>query len=97
MAAPSIPQAISEEAVIKQQSDYAALVSELGRALPEEIQQVLDTRELVELENGLCSEQVAKLHPWRTRISAKATLGIQKQIESIHSFVIQLASSRSTQ
>ena len=158
MTAPYIPQAISKEAVAEQQSDYTALVSELGRASPEEIQQVLDERELVELEKGVCSEQVAKLqariatirstiptwiefawaaflygtvggdttyqtlmrkadflndlrsrpssvspdrlqaelitgflNPWRTRISAKATPGIQKQIESIHSFVIQLS------
>ena len=54
-------QAFSDTAVNQQQAAYTALLQSLGQASFEEIQQVMDERDIVEPEKGLNPDVINKL------------------------------------
>lgn len=54
-------QAFSDKAIAQQQAAYTALLQGLGQASFEEIQQVMDERNIVKPEKGLNSDVINKL------------------------------------
>lgn len=55
-------QEVPEKVILEQRAAYISLLQSLGQASFEDIKEVLDEREEVELEIGLNTEVVEKIH-----------------------------------